>query len=123
MSQSSLRDLIYRKYANYYTQRHEDEEPAVWRMIARAIELNETSCVLFEEHSNDDCHLTANDLEAIFEEGLKPLLERQLRHYKILKMRCAHTLNELEPYVTVSYILVWKRKDHPIFEDPTHSTS
>jgi len=116
--------LVYHKYANYYAQ-YIDDYPAVFGMIVRAIEMNETSCTLFKECSDADYGVTADDLEDIFERGIggahisiKRLLERQLTGYRhILKLRAADTLDCLQPSVYVSYILVWKRKAQPKIED------
>lgn len=61
--------------------------------------------------------VTLDQIEDIFERGIpdthlsiQQIVEKQLKHYRhILKLRVAHTIDSLEPRVSVQYILVWKR--------------
>lgn len=107
--------LLYTKYANYY--RVEQDECVLIDMIRRSRALNETSCLLFEEFSNDEYGVSADDLEDVFERGIpdthlsiQEIIEGQIKHYRhILKLRVAHTIDSLEPRVSVQYILVWKK--------------
>lgn len=122
--------LLYNKYANYYgTSFIADEEPVLVSMVVRSIGMDENSCMLFNEFSNDTYGVTADDLEDIFERGIddtrisiQEIIEKRLTNYRhILKMRVAHTIDALQPSVCVQYVLVWKRMDHPKIEDSSVS--
>lgn len=109
---------IYCKYANLYT----NDEGVLKEMIRRANEMNENSCILFDENSDDTYGITADDLEEIFQSSNKKrsslsrivssqLNNNEFRH--ILKTRAAHTIGLIDTTVNVRYFLVWqKEKDY-----------
>lgn len=108
---------LYNKYSNFYAQN--DSGPMLKGMVLRAVELDETSCIIFDERTDQEHNITASDLEEIFEDSLdgtklslKKIISNQAKGFRhIQKLRVAHTIDELEPYVTVQYVLVWERRN------------
>ncbi len=124
--------MIYNKYANCYTTRiestanqEEDEEAGgeLRMMVLRTIKMNENACTVFNETTDCVHGIGVDDLERIFELGLdddhpsiKSIIARQIKGFRhLLKYRSANTLDPWNPTVTVQYILVWKKKDTPLF--------
>jgi len=105
--------FIYEKYFAHYGG--EKTTTTVKQMIAKASEMGENACNLYEEYASAfDPTVSADDLESLFEYGLegrpsiRSLIEEQAigcRH--ILKFRTAMVLDSF-PCVSVRYILVWK---------------
>lgn len=84
--------------------------------------IGENACSLFEEHASSflDPTVSADDLQALFKEGLgyygypsiRSLIEGHLKEYRhILELRVALTRDCVMPIVSVQYILVWKGKE------------